>query len=73
MQHLNPFDDPQLDCHVLQNAQQQYSLWPAFKALPLGWQTVFGPQPQAICLSWLNENWRDIRPVTENTNRSDNV
>ncbi|MCZ4059433.1 MbtH family protein [Pantoea sp. LMR881] len=73
MQHLNPFDDPQQDCHVLQNDQQQYSLWPAFNALPVGWRSVFGPQPQAACLNWLNENWHDIRPVTDNANRSDNV
>lgn len=73
MQHLNPFDDPQQDCHVLINAQQQYSLWPAFNAIPTGWLSVLGPQPQATCLSWLNENWRDIRPVTENANRSDDV
>jgi len=73
MQQLNPFDDPQQDCHVLKNDQQQYSLWPAFCAIPAGWQPVFGPEPQAHCLNWLNENWHDIRPVTLSESRSDNV
>jgi len=69
----NPFDDPQQDCFVLQNAQQQYSLWPAFRPLPAGWRSVFGPQPQTACLSWLNANWRDIRPAHSTANRSDHV
>lgn len=70
---LNPFDDPQQDCHVLKNDRQQYSLWPALQAPPAGWQRVFGPQPQAECLAWLNANWRDIRPVLPAANRSDHV
>ncbi|MEZ3500177.1 MbtH family protein [Pantoea sp. KPR_PJ] len=69
----NPFDDPQQACLVLKNTQQQYSLWPAFHALPAGWQSVFGPRPQAECLSWLNANWRDIRPVSSTATRSDHV
>lgn len=69
----HPFDDPQQVCLVLKNQQQQYSLWPAFRALPAGWHSVFGPQPQAECLSWLNANWRDIRPVPSTANRSDHV
>jgi MbtH protein len=72
MQQLNPFDDPQQDCQVLKNDQQQYSLWPAFCAIPAGWQPVFGPGPQADCLSWLNENWHDIRPVMTQ-DRGENV
>lgn len=73
MEHHNPFDDPQQDCLVLRNPQQQYSLWPAFSALPAGWQAVYGPQPQPDCLSWLEQNWGNIRPVAQDTNRSDNV
>ncbi|MBZ6384866.1 MULTISPECIES: MbtH family protein [Pantoea] len=69
----NPFDDPQQDCLVLINAYQQYSLWPAFRALPAGWRSVFGPRPQAECLNWLNANWRDIRPAHPTANRSDHV
>ncbi|MGK3143126.1 MbtH family protein [Pantoea sp. C2G6] len=73
MQQLNPFDDPQQDCHVLINDHQQYSLWPAFAAIPAGWRPVFGPQPQGRCLSWLNEQWHDIRPVIGDASRSDHV
>jgi len=69
----NPFDDPQQDCLVLINAYQQYSLWPAFRALPAGWRSVFGPRPQAECMNWLNANWRDIRPAHPTANRSDHV
>lgn len=72
MQH-NPFDDAQQLCLVLENEQRQYSLWPAFRALPAGWRSVSGPRPQAECLSWLNANWRDIRPMHPTANRSDHV
>lgn len=65
MEHLNPFDDPHQPCYVLINTQQQYSLWPAFNAIPRGWQQVFGPEPQPVCLAWLDENWRDIRPAAQ--------
>lgn len=59
MEHLNPFDDPQLDCHILINHLQQYSLWPAFSAIPAGWQRVFGPQPREACNGWLEQHWRE--------------
>lgn len=73
MEYLNPFDDPQQACHVLINAQRQYSLWPVFSAIPAGWQPVFGPQPQSACLDWLEANWRDIRPTSSNATGSSNV
>lgn len=34
MESLNPFDDPQQRSLVLRNVQQQYSLWPDFRAIP---------------------------------------
>lgn len=70
MENLNPFDDPQQHCYVLINTRQQYSLWPAFSAIPHGWQPVFGPQPQPDCLAWLEENWRDVRPASTQETRS---
>ncbi|KKB05775.1 MbtH family protein [Pantoea anthophila] len=73
MQQPHPFDDPQQACLVLKNDRQQYSLWLTFCAIPAGWQPVWGPAPQAHCLTWLNEHWRDIRPVTAEASRSDHV
>ncbi|MFI8416729.1 MbtH family protein [Serratia sp. NPDC078593] len=65
METLNPFDDPQQRCLILRNDQQQYSLWPDFSAVPPGWVTVFGPAERAQCVSWLEENWQDMRPASQ--------
>ena len=63
----NPFDDESLTFLVLLNAQQQYSLWPAFAAVPSGWQTVMGPETRANAIRWIEENWRDMRPAALKT------
>ncbi|EFE95701.1 MbtH family protein [Serratia odorifera] len=65
METLNPFDDPQQCCLIVRNAEQQYSLWPDFCALPPGWNSVFGPAPRAQCVSWLEDNWQDMRPASQ--------
>lgn len=58
----NPFDDESLSFLVLLNAQQQYSLWPAFADVPPGWQTVFGPESRADCITYIEAHWQDMRP-----------
>lgn len=58
----NPFDDDSLDFLVLVNAQRQYSLWPAFAAVPAGWDIVRGPEPRAACVAFIEAHWADIRP-----------
>jgi len=58
----NPFDDDSLAFYVLVNARCQYSLWPAFAAVPAGWQAVRGPESRAACVSYLDAHWPDIRP-----------
>ena len=58
----NPFDDDTLEFCVLINDEGQYSLWPTFKDVPAGWQTV-GPRGQRTeCLSYIEEHWTDMRP-----------
>lgn len=63
----NPFDDETLDFLVLLNARQQYSLWPAFADVPVGWQTVSGPGTRADCIRYIEENWHDMRPAALKT------
>ena len=60
----NPFEDEQGEYLVLVNEEGQYSLWPAFLEIPLGW-TATGPRGnRKTCLSWINENWTDMRPLS---------
>lgn len=47
---------------VLINDEEQYSLWPADKEIPLGWKHVFGPKDKEACLAYVREVWTDMRP-----------
>lgn len=47
---------------VLQNGEEQYSIWPAEKAVPPGWRTVFGSGSKQDCLAYVEANWTDMRP-----------
>ncbi|WP_093779541.1 MbtH family protein [Streptomyces sp. yr375] len=58
----NPFDDEDATFLVLRNAELQHSLWPRDIAVPDGWETVFGPQSRRACLTYVEENWVDMRP-----------
>ncbi|MDE9492448.1 MbtH family protein [Xenorhabdus bovienii] len=59
----NPFDDDNATFFVLINAQQQYSLWPAFAEQPAGWEQVDGPDSRAACTTYIEEHWVDMRPA----------
>jgi MbtH protein len=58
----NPFEDDNAEYLVLVNHEGQYSLWPAFREVPLGWQAVGPKGPRQQCLAWIEENWTDMRP-----------
>ncbi|MGM3175225.1 MbtH family protein [Dickeya lacustris] len=66
----NPFDDDRLTFQVLINAQQQYSLWPVFAAVPAGWQAVFGPHSRAACIEYIETHWQDMRPLVLQANEA---
>lgn len=50
---------------VLVNDEEQYSLWPATKAIPAGWRAI-GPSaaPKAECLAYIEQVWTDLRPLS---------
>ncbi|MDT5298814.1 MAG: MbtH protein [Mycobacterium sp.] len=58
----NPFDDEAGTFFVLVNGEDQHSLWPAFSDVPAGWRVVFGESTRADCLTYVEENWTDMRP-----------
>jgi MbtH protein len=58
----NPFEDEDGTYVVLRNAEEQFSLWPGFAAVPGGWRVVLGPDSRAACLAHIDQNWRDLRP-----------
>lgn len=52
---------------VLRNAEEQHSIWPAFKAVPAGWAVVKDADSKDACLKFVDENWVDMRPLSLRT------
>lgn len=47
---------------VVKNVEEQYSIWPDYKPTPAGWIVVNNPAPKAQCLTYIQEQWTDMRP-----------
>jgi MbtH protein len=56
----NPFDDENGEFLVLINAYGEYSLWPAFKDVPIGWTLTGPPGGRQECLHYIDERWTEI-------------
>lgn len=50
--------------YALINQEEQYSLWPDYKAIPDGWKAKFGPMPKDECMAYVNKVWTDMRPLS---------
>jgi len=49
---------------VVVNAEEQYSIWPAGRELPLGWKDAGKQGLKAECLAYIEEVWTDMRPLS---------
>jgi MbtH protein len=49
---------------VVVNDEEQYSIWPAGREMPLGWREVGTAGSKAHCLSYIDEVWTDMRPLS---------
>jgi MbtH protein len=49
---------------VVVNHEEQYSIWPAHRELPLGWNDVGKTGPKDECLAYIKEVWTDMRPLS---------
>ena len=47
---------------VVINIEDQYSIWPASKEIPLGWREEGKRGPKDECLAHIKEVWVDMRP-----------
>ncbi|MCF3135737.1 MULTISPECIES: MbtH family protein [Streptomyces] len=59
----NPFDDVDGRFHVLVNAEEQHSIWPAFIDVPDGWEVRLRDAGHAEALAYVEEHWTDMRPA----------
>lgn len=46
------------------NHEEQYSIWPADKENPLGWNDVGKTGTKQECLDYIREVWTDYRPLS---------
>lgn len=60
----NPFEDEQASYLVVVNAEGQHSLWPQSIDVPAGWTIRHGPTGRSDALAYVDENWRDMRPLS---------
>jgi len=49
---------------VVINHEEQYSIWPSDRELPLGWREGGKTGPKAECLAYIKEVWTDMRPLS---------
>lgn len=47
---------------VVINTEDQYSIWPTFKDIPLGWRSEGKEGTKEECLAHIKEVWVDMRP-----------
>jgi MbtH protein len=55
-------DEDKTQYVVVINHEEQYSIWPASRELPAGWQRVGEPGEKKQCLDYIEAVWTDMRP-----------
>lgn len=49
---------------VVYNHEEQYSIWPVSRDLPLGWKEEGKKGTKEECLDHISEIWTDMRPLS---------
>ncbi|HXQ73961.1 MAG TPA: MbtH family protein [Pyrinomonadaceae bacterium] len=61
--NINDQDDSTI-YKVVVNHEQQYSIYPAERANPLGWNDAGKTGLKSECLAYIKEVWTDMRPLS---------
>jgi MbtH protein len=57
-------EDDNIIYKVVVNHEEQYSIWPAERENPLGWNDAGKSGLKPECLTYINEVWTDMRPLS---------
>jgi len=49
---------------VVVNSEEQYSIWPADRENPLGWNDAGKTGTKQECMAYIQEVWTDMRPLS---------
>ena len=58
------FDGENTQFRVVINDEEQYSIWPDYKAIPDGWKSVGVEGDKQTCLQYIETTWTDMRPLS---------
>jgi len=58
------WEDDHTVFRVVFNQEEQYSIWPANREIPLGWQAEGKEGSKQECLDHIEEIWTDMRPLS---------
>lgn len=58
------FDGKNTQFRVVINDEEQYSIWPDYKAIPDGWKSVGVEGDKQTCLQYIETTWTDMRPLS---------
>ena len=61
---MSIFDDDEQHFNVVVNEEEQYSIWPLDRELPLGWRTAGMTGKRKQCLQHIEQVWTDMRPLS---------
>jgi MbtH protein len=57
-------DNDDAPYNVVINQEEQYSIWPAGKTVPSGWEAIGEPRIKVECLAYIEQIWTDMRPLS---------
>ncbi|WP_268800679.1 MbtH family protein [Pseudomonas huanghezhanensis] len=57
-------DSENTQFRVVINHEEQYSIWPDYKAIPEGWKSVGIEGDKQTCLNYIETTWTDMRPLS---------
>jgi len=60
----NETKEDQTKYKVVVNHEEQYSIWPAERDNPLGWEDAGCEGTKEACLKHIGEVWTDMRPLS---------
>lgn len=58
----NASDDDKTIYLVVMNDEEQYSIWPSDRQIPLGWKEAGVRGQKQECLDYIAKVWTDMRP-----------
>jgi MbtH protein len=61
---MSQADDDTTVYKVVINHEEQYSIWPADREIPLGWRDAGKSGTKQECLAHIEEVWTDMRPLS---------